>query len=131
MALRGVVVINDHDYTKYVKIKTGFQYIRDNTNAESAGRDMAEEMHTDVTSHQRRIRLKMGPMPFDIGMQLEQDLQGNDSGVRMRYPDLHDGICTRLFYNTSIEAAFEQFREDGIVLDDVTFTMTTIKEEMV
>lgn len=128
MGFMGKVVINDHDYTRYIKIKDGFHYIRENANDENAGRDMGDEMHTNVTSHQRKIRLILGPMPFDVGMQLERDLQGNDEGVEMLYPDLHDGLCTRVFYNTSIEAAFEQFREEGIVLDDVTFTMITVRE---
>lgn len=131
MATQGILKINDHDYTKYIKIKTGFQFSRDNVNAETAGRDLSDEMHTDVTSHQRKLRITLGPMPFDIGQQLERDLQSGDAGAKVVYPDLHDGVCTRLFYNTSIEAAFEQFRDDGIVLDNVTFTLITIKEEIV
>lgn len=131
MAINGKVVINGHDYTKYIKAKTGFAFSRENTNDEDAGRDAGDVMHTNVTSHQRKITLKMGPMPFSVGMQLEQDLQGNDAGVEMEYPDLKDGMCTRLFYNTSIESAMEQFVNGDILLDNVTFTMITVKEATV
>lgn len=131
MAFFGRVKINKHDYTPYIKQKTGIAYSRENTNDEDAGRDDGEVMHPNVTSHQRKLGFRMGPMPFDIGMQLEADLQGNDDGVEVEYPDLLNGMCTRLFYNTSISAAMEQFTKDGIVLDDVAFTLISVKEETV
>lgn len=129
--ITGIFKINGHDYAPYVKAKTGLGFSRENTNDKDAGRDTGEVMHTNVTSHQRKLTVKMGPMPFSVGMQLEADLEGNDDGVAVRYPDLHDGICTRLFYNTSIEAAMEQFTDDGIVLDNVSFTLISVKEATV
>ena len=92
-----MLVINGHDYTAYIKQKTGFKWSRENTNDEKAGRDTAETMHTNVTSHQRKIEIKMGPIPWDMAQQLEADLQGGDSGVEVSYPDLKDGFCKRLF----------------------------------
>lgn len=131
MAIKGVFEINGHDYAPYVKHKTGLGWARDNTNDEDAGRDKSETMHPMVTSHQRTLTLKMGPMPFEIAQQLEADLQGNDDGVRVRYPDLKDGVCTRLFYNTSIDAAIEQFTDEGIKIDDVNFTLISVQEGVV
>lgn len=131
MAILGYVKINHHDYTRYIKAKTGLTYERDNTNDEDAGRDEGEVMHTNVTSHQRKLSFKMGPMPFDIAQQLERDLQGNDDGVLVEYPDLHDGQCSRMFYNTSITAAMEQFTKNGVLVDNVSFTLISVKEEMV
>lgn len=129
MAIKGVFRINNHDYAPYVKHKTGLSWERDNTNDTEAGRDSACTMHTMVTSHQRKLTVKMGPMPFEIAQQLEKDLQGGDNGVRVVYPDLKDGICTRIFYNTSISAAIEQFTDDGISIDDINFTLISIKED--
>ena len=126
MAINGCFVINGHDYTRYVKQKTGFLWARENTNDENAGRDIGETMHPNTTSHQRKLTMVLGPMPFEIGMQLETDLEM--SIVSVQFPDLKRGICTRLFYNTSISAAEEQFREDGIMLDNVSFTLITINE---
>lgn len=123
--------VNHHDYTRYVKAKTGLTYGRDNTNDEDAGRDDGEVMHTNVTSHQRKLTLKMGPMSFETAQQLEKDLQGNDDGVLVEYPDLRDGQCSRLFYNTSITAAMEMFTESGVVVDNVSFTLISVKEETV
>lgn len=131
MAIKGVFTINGHDYAPYVKRKTGLGWKRDNTNAEDAGRDAAETMHPMVTSHQRTLSLKMGPMPFEVAQQLEKDLEDGDEGVRVTYPDIKNGICTRLFYNTSIDAAIEQFTENGLMIDDVNFTLTSIKEDTV
>lgn len=125
------VKINHHDYTRYIKAKTGLTYERDNTNDEDAGRDEGEVMHTNVTSHQRKLSFKMGPMPFEIAQQLERDLQGNDDGVLVEYPDLNDGQCSRMFYNTSITAAMEQFTKNGVLVDNVSFTVISVKEETV
>lgn len=44
----------------HIKQKTGFKWSRENTNDEKAGRDTAETMHTNVTSHQRKLEIKMG-----------------------------------------------------------------------
>lgn len=123
---KGCLIINGHDYTRFVKQKTGFSWSRQNTNDKDAGRDDGETMHPNVTSHQRTLSLKLGPMPFETGMQLEADLEAET--VSVKFPDLKYGIATRLFYNTSISAAEEQFRDDGIVLDNVTFTLITVNE---
>ena len=135
MAIVGEFIIyngvNAHDYTPYVKSKTGLSWSRENTNDEDAGRDEGEVMHTNVTSHQRKLTVKMGPMPFEIAQQLEIYLQSGDDGIRVKDPDLHNGMCIRLFYNTSIEAALEQFTPDGIVVDNVSFTLITVKEATV
>ncbi len=124
--------INGHDYTRYVKGKTGLVWRRENTNDEDAGRDTSQEMHTNVTSHQRVLSCTLGPMSFDVAQQLAQDLQNNDAGVVVTYPDLYDGMTTsRLFYNTTLESALEYFREDDIVIDNLKFTLTSVKEETV
>lgn len=131
MAVAEKIVINGHDYTKYVKSKTGFAWARENTNDEDAGRDSGEYMHTNVTSHQRKLTLTLGPMPFSAAQQLESDLQGNDDGVQVQYPDLRDGMYTRMFYNTSITAAMETFTENGVVCDNVKFTLISVQEATV
>ena len=131
MAILGQFLINGHDYAEYVKAKTGISWSRENTNDEDAGRDDGEVMHTNVTSHQRKLDINMGPMPFEDVMQLERDLQGGDNGVRVTYTDLYDGICTRLFYNTSITAAVEQFKSDGIQVDNIKFSLISVKEATV
>lgn len=129
--MTGVFLINGHDYAPYIKAKTGFGWSRNNTNDEDAGRDKADIMHTMVTSHQRTLTMKMGPMPFSVAQQLEADLEGGDDGVTVKYPDLKDGICQRLFYNTTITAAVERFTESGIEVDDINFTLISVKEATV
>lgn len=118
------------DITKWVKGKTGLTYSRENTNDSDAGRDEDDVMHTNVRSHQRKLTLKLGPMSFEDAKQVEAILSGNDDGVTFHYPDLVDGWCTRLFYNTSIEAAEEQFLNDGedLLIDNVNFTLISVKE---
>lgn len=121
--------INGHDYTPYIKAKTGLQWSRENTNAEDAGRDESERMHPNVTSHQRKMELTMGPMDFATAQQLEQDLEGGDDGVTVVYPDIHDGLATtRQFYNTSIEAAQEIFVNNNVMIDNVKFSLISINE---
>lgn len=131
MATSPCFMINGHDYTAYVKAKTGLTWTRENTNDSDAGRDEADYMHTNVRSHQRSLAVKLGPMPFSIAQQLEADLEAGDAGVTVRYPDLKDGVCDRLFYNTSISAAEEHFRDGDVLVDNVTFTLITVKEATV
>lgn len=123
-----VFKINGHNYAPYIKQKTGFTWERENINDQNAGRDLSATMHPMVTSHQRTLTLKMGPMPFDVAQQLEKDLEGGDEGVKVEYPDILNGVCKRLFYNTSISSAIEQFKDNEIVLDNVSFKLITIKE---
>ena len=125
------VVINGHDYTQYIKQKTGIEWSRENTNDEDAGRDEDDVMHPNVRSHQRKLTFSMGPMPYSVAMQLEADLESGDDGFTMQYPDLCDGMCTRLFYNTSISAAEEQFRDNDLIVDNIKFTVISIKEATV
>lgn len=126
-----VFKINGHDYTKYLKHKSGLTWQRDNTNDEDAGRDLSTQMHPMVTSHQRTLSVKMGDMPFSVAQQLEQDLESGDEGVTVQYPDILNGMCKRLFYNTSISSSIVQFTDDGIVLDNVSFKLVSIKEATV
>ena len=65
MSAKGVFKINGHDYAPYVKAKTGLGWARENTNDEDAGRDAGDVMHPNVKSHQRKLTLKLGPMPFE------------------------------------------------------------------
>ena len=124
--------INNHDYTKYLKDKSGLQWSRENTNAEGAGRDAADVMHPMVLSHQRVLDVTMGPMPFAIVQQLEQDLQGHDDGVTVVYPDIYNGLVTkRLFYNTSISTSLMRFKDGDVLCDNVKFTLVSVKEATV
>lgn len=127
-AIQGVFEINGRDYSHYVKQKTGLEWSRENTNEKDAGRDAGQTMHPGVTSHQRTLSVKLGPMPFEVAQQLETDLESSDNGITVTYPDLKEGICTRLFYNTSIKSAIERFTVDGIMIDDITFTLISVQE---
>ena len=131
MSKQGVFRINGYDYAPYVKAKTGISWTRENTNDKDAGRDAGNVMHPGVTSHQRKLDIKLGPMPFQVAQRLEADLQSHDDGIEVTYPDLLEGIVTRLFYNTSIKSAIERFTEDGIMIDDVSFTLISVREEAV
>lgn len=132
MGMSGVLIINGHDYTRYVKHKTGFNFSRENTNDEDAGRDTSETMHPNVTSHQRKLEIKMNMMPFTLAQQLEHDLQDNNDGLLVTYPDLYDGICTRRFYNTSIKSCYQEFHPtDGIKVNDISFSLISVNEEVV
>lgn len=122
-------IINGHDYTRFVKAKTGLQWESENTNSEDAGRDTGEVMHTNVTSHQRKLTLTLGPMDYATAHQLAADLIDNDAGVSVTYPDLYNGLSTtKTFYNTTISSAMESFRNGDLVLDNVKFTLITVQE---
>lgn len=131
MAIKGVFKINGHDYARYVKVKSGIKWTRENTNDEDAKRDKGNVMHPNVTSHQRKLEIKMGPMKLETARQIERDLEAGDEGVVVEYPDMFDGVCKRLFYNTSISAAVERFTDEGIEIDDVSFSLISVKEATV
>lgn len=125
-----VFKIGTADFTAYLKDEDGIEWGRENTNDKNAGRDQGQTMHTNVTSHQRTLKIKMIPMPYTKAMELAHLLQDNDDGVQVTYPDLYDGVCTRLFYNTSITAALARFDNAGnITVKNITFTLTSVKED--
>ena len=125
-------IINNHDYTQYLKIKSGLSWARENTNSENAGRDISDEMHPMVLSHQRKLEITMGPMPFSAVQQLESDLEAGDGGVRVQYPDPMNGLTTtRLFYNTSISSSMIRFEDGNVVMDNIKFSLISIKEAVV
>lgn len=126
--MKGVFKIGGVDYAPYLLHKTGLGWQRDNTNDEDAGRDKSQKMHTDVTSHQRKLSIKLGHMPFNVCMRLEADLEAGDAGIEVTYPDLKDGIVTRLFYNTSIKAAIVRFDPDDVYVDNITFDLISVEE---
>lgn len=130
-AYTGYFMIGDHDYTPYIREKDGISWSRENTNESNAGRDEGDEMHTCVRSHQRKLSVKMLAMPLAVAQQIEQDLQAGDDGLTVFYPDIHDGMCSRLFYTTSVSGGILQFREDGIWVDKLSFNLISVKEETV
>ena len=129
--ITGVFKIAGKDYSHYIKQKSGLEWSRENTNDEDAGRDSSNTMHPGVTSHQRKLSVKMGPIPFETAMQLEADLEAGDTGFDVTYPDLLDGICTRRFYNTSIKSAITRFTTDGVMIDDITIDLISVNEGLV
>lgn len=131
MATKMCFKINGHDYTKYIPEKSGLTWSRENTNDSDAGRDKSETMHTMVTSHQRKLSVTLCNIPFAKVQQLETDLQTHDGGIKVEYPDLKDGMCTRLFYNTSSEAGEERFTDNGVIVDNFKFSLISVKEDKV
>lgn len=129
--MKPVFKINGVDYSRYIRAKSGIAWSRENTNDKDAGRDSSQYMHPDVTSHQRKLSIKMGHMPFNVCQQLEADLEAGDNGVEVTYPDIKDGVVTRLFYNTTIKCAIAHFFEDDIYIDDIQFDLISVKEDTV
>ena len=129
--MKPVFMINGVDYARYIKAKSGLAWSRENTNSKDAGRDEANVMHPDVTSHQRKLSIKMGHMPFNVVQRLEADLEAGDDGVRVTYPDIKDGLVTRLFYNTSVKCAVAQFEENDVYVDDIQFDLISVQEDII
>lgn len=131
MSAKGVFKINGHDYAPYVKAKTGLGWARENTNDEDAGRDAGDVMHPNVKSHQRKLTLKLGPSRLKRRSSLKPTCKAVTMAYRCNTPTFWTGYAPALFYNTSITAAIERFTDEGIKLDDISFTLISVKEATV
>lgn len=104
-----VLVINGHDYTRYVQIG-GYDWSREDLDSEKTVRVRDGTLRRDKIGTKRKIGFKMMPMPRDLLAQLDDDLSLPTFSAT--YLDLH-GQQTRTFYCSSLPANLTMIYQNG------------------
>ena len=119
-----VLIINGHDYTKYVQ-RRGFGWARNDVDSSKSTRVKAEaRMRRDKIATKRKISLTMLPMPIELVRQLDDDL--SQDTYFATYKDLH-GIMTREFYTTTFNGTLSEIQPDGKEKwNNITFNMIEV-----
>lgn len=95
-----VLVINGHDYTKYVKAK-GYGWSREDLDSEKTKRPKSGTLRRDKITTKRKLSYTLLNAPHKVLEQLDDDL--NQASYTATYLDLH-GKMTRRFYSSSFSA---------------------------
>lgn len=118
-----VLVINGHDYTRYIQ-DDGFEWSRDDIDSEKTVRVKTGSMRRDKITEKRNLSFKMLPMPEALAAQLDTDL--HDPEFSVQYQDLH-GPQTRRFYCSKFPAKLWQVIDEGSLLwDGISFNLHEI-----
>lgn len=118
-----VLVINGHDYTRYIQ-DNGFEWSRDDIDSEKTVRVKTGSMRRDKITEKRNLSFKMLPMPEALAAQLDTDL--HDPEFSVQYQDLH-GPQTRRFYCSKFPAKLRQVTDEGRLLwDGISFNLHEI-----
>lgn len=118
-----VLVINGHDYTRYIQ-DDGFEWSRDDIDSEKTVRVKTGSMRRDKITEKRNLSFKMLPMPEALAAQLDTDL--HDPEFSVQYQDLH-GPQTRRFYCSKFPAKLRQVIDEGSLLwDGISFNLHEI-----
>lgn len=104
-----ILVINGHDYTRWVE-DDGYDWSRDDVDSEKTVRVKTGNMRRDKITEKRNLTYKMLPMPQNLAAQLDTDLHEPEFSVQ--YLDLH-GQQTRKFYCSKFPAKLRQIVDEG------------------
>lgn len=104
-----VLIINGHDYSRYVERK-GLSWSRDDLDADEAGRTMDSIMHRSKVADKRNHTIKLVNAPESVLAQLDTDV--STETYTATYKDLH-GIMTKEFYTNSFKATLNVVDDEG------------------
>ena len=118
-----VLIINNHDYTAYVK-DDGYNWSRDDLDSDKTTRTKDGLMRRDKVTEKRNPTFAMRPMPESLAAQLDTDLHAAQFAVK--YHDLH-GDMTRTFYCSQFPAKLRQVIDEGqLCWDGISFNLHEI-----
>lgn len=118
-----ILVINGHDYTRYIE-DDGYSWSRDDLDSEKTVRVKTGNMRRDKITEKRNLTYKMLPMPEELAAQLDTDL--HESEFSVQYHDLH-GQQTRKFYCSQFPANLRQvIDEKNLMWGGISFNLHEI-----
>lgn len=117
-----VLVINGHDYSKYVKRK-GVGWSRNDLDSEKTTRTKDGNLRRDKIGTKRKMSYSMMNMERELLAQLDDDLSA--STFTAKYMDLH-GIQSRTFYCSSFQATLEEIQDGVAQWGDASFNMIEV-----
>ena len=117
-----VLVINGHDYSRYVSGK-GVSWSRNDVDSEKTTRTKDGNMRRYKITTKRKISFKMLDMPRSVMSQLDDDLSAHTFSVK--YLDLH-GIMTKRFYCSSFSADIAEIQDGTDVWESAAFSIIEV-----
>lgn len=117
-----VLVINGHDYSRYVSGK-GVSWSRNDVDSEKTARTKDGNMRRYKITTKRKITFRMIGMPRAIMAQLDDDLSANTFSVK--YLDLH-GVMTKKFYCSSFSAEIAEIQGVEDIWENATFNIIEV-----
>lgn len=118
-----LLIINGHDYTRYVK-DDGYDWSRDDLDSEKTVRVKTGNMRRDKITEKRNLTFSMLSMPEELAAQLDTDLHASQFSVT--YHDLH-GDMTREFYCSQFPAKLRQVIDEGrLMWSGISFSLHEI-----
>ena len=117
-----VLIINGHDYSKYIK-RSGFSWKRNDLDSAKATRTKDGTMRRDKVTTKRTLDIQLTKMSEEKLAALDDDLQIESFSVT--YHDLH-GTQTRTMYCTSLTASMQQVYDDEAEWRSAKFTLVEV-----
>lgn len=117
-----VLVINGHDYSRYVERK-GLGWSRNDLDSDKTTRTKGGRMRRDKITTKRKLSFKVVGMTQAMLAQLDDDL--SEDTFSATYLDLH-GVQTREFYCSSFSATAAEIQYGNDVWEDASFDMIEV-----
>lgn len=117
-----VLIINGHDYSKYVERK-GYSWTRNDLDSPNSGRVKNGTMRRTKVAEKRSLKYNLVNIPQSELAQLDDDIRANT--YTMTYIDLH-GKKTGTFYSSSLTATMVQVNGEESIWEGASFTATEV-----
>lgn len=117
-----VLIINGHDYSRYVERK-GVAWSRNDLDSEKTVRTKDGFLRRNKIGTKRKLSYNMVNMSRELLAQLDDDLSAATFGAT--YLDLH-GVMSKSFYCSSFSATLAECSGEDSEWDSATFSMTEV-----
>lgn len=117
-----VLVINGHDYSRYVERK-GLGWSRNDLDSDKTTRTKDGKMRRDKITTKRKLSYKIVHMTRSQLAQLDDDLSADTFNAT--YLDLH-GVQTREFYCSSFSATVAEIQDGNDMWEDASFNIIEV-----
>ncbi len=117
-----VLIINGHDYSRFIQTK-GYEWSRNDLDSENTTRTKDGKMRRDKITTKRKCSYTLWGMTREELAQLDDDL--SESTFSATYLDLH-GTQTRTFYCSSFSTTCAECRGDETDWEEATFNMVEV-----
>lgn len=120
--MKEVLIINGHDYSRYVE-RRGYGWTRNDLDSEKTTRTKDGGMRRQKVATKRKCSYTLAHMTQKQLAQLDDDLSRETFAAT--YLDLH-GIQTRTFYTSSFSATCAEVIDDEAEWEGAAFNMTEV-----
>lgn len=121
--MKPVLIINGHDYSRYV---SELSPVREDLDADGSGRNLLDGlMYRARIAQKFKWAVKFNRLPEDVEKSLSEDIDGEYTEATVLHPKLNR-VVTQTFYISSLTYGAQKYLrgDDMTVYDGCTFNMT-------